>query len=155
MKLLSFLSVFFIALPAAASQEISQRIQEEFSRIYAVAEAAEAEYTVGGFMEGKSYGDHELLWRLGSENGGYDIIRIYRDKGDRQQSLGISYYRARHIVPGRTVIRRFVGPDISGWRNDTIDADTGEYLGSQGARQPSLDRRDRQILKKWGVRLFE
>lgn len=152
------LTVLFSAgvstIALASEEQISRTLQDEFHRLYDLAAKTEPEFEVGGFLNGKSYGDHELLWRLADEPGEYDVIRIFRDK-EGSNSFDVTFYRADHIVPGVTVLRRFVGPGISGWRNDTIDYKTGEYLGSQGARRPALDARDREILKKWKIELFE
>ncbi|NJL24052.1 MAG: hypothetical protein HC902_01940 [Calothrix sp. SM1_5_4] len=56
-------------------------------------------------------------------------------------------------MPGRMVIRRLVGPSSGAWRVDTVDAYTGEPLGSQGVKLPYLDSRDLEIMKIWGVGL--
>jgi hypothetical protein len=152
-----FLALFFSfvgSAPAATQERISKRIYSEFTRLKALAETLEPEFEVGGLLKGKRYGDHELLWRLAEEPGQYDVIRIFRDKPGKD-SFDVTFYRADHIVPGRMVIRRFVGPGVSGWRNDTMDLNTGEYLGAQGASRPRLDQRDLQILKKWDIELFE
>ncbi|NJL25244.1 MAG: hypothetical protein HC902_08730 [Calothrix sp. SM1_5_4] len=108
-----------------------------------------ADAQVGGLLNSKSYGDHEILWPL---DGDIDVIRVFRDK--KPAAFEIVYHRGTHIVPGRTVIRRFVGPAQGAWRADTIDADTGEYLGTQGAQKPELDARDREIMKTWNVQLL-
>ncbi len=120
----------------------------------ALVEKLEPEFVVGGYLKGKKYGDHELLWKLAGEPGEAEVIRIFRDK-EGMKSFEITFHHNDHIVKGREVIRRFVGPGISGWRNDTIDSQTLEYLGSQGARRPMLDSRDREILKQWDIELFE
>jgi len=139
--------------PAFGSEAISQRLQSEFSRLRELVTRLEPEFEVGGYLKGKSYGDHELLWRTSDTGTDAEVIRIYRDKGDKEQAFDVTFHRNDVIVRGRTVIRRFVGPASTGWRNDTIDAHTGEYLGSQGASAPRLDARDEAILRQWDIRL--
>jgi hypothetical protein len=153
MKLLFLVFALFTA-SAHASPEISQELKSEFERLRSTVSKLTPEYEVGGYLAGKRYGDHELLWHLAKTPGDPEVIRIYRDKGDSEQALDITFHHSAMIVRDRTVIRRFVGPAMTGWRGDTMDAATGEYLGSQGATQPLLDPRDRQILEQWGIRLF-
>ena len=160
--LLTFLTVAFFSLPAHASERIAGRLHSEYARLRALVEKLEPEFEVGGYLKGRRYGDHELLWRLAEEPGcssahlrcDAEVIRIFRDKAGHE-SFDVTFHRNQAIVPGRTVIRRFVGPNPTGWRNDTIDADSREYLGSQGARRPRLDRREEEILRQWDIELFE
>ena len=155
---LSLVAVFaFLPREAVSSseEEISATLQKEYSRLRKIAAKLKPEYEVGGYLKGKVYGDHELLWRLAEEKGDPEVIRIYRDKGEGRQPFDVTFHHSTGIIKGRTVIRRFVGPASTGWRNDTIDAETGEYLGSQGTRDPAMDPRDLEILKKWNIRLFD
>ena len=131
--------------------EIGQEMTIEFNSLYKIAKTLIPDSEVGGFLKEKNYGDHVLLWRLADEPDEYDIIRIYRPKN----GFDVTFYRANHIVPGRWVIRRFIGPSQAGWRNDTIDLDTGEYLGYQGTRFPRLDSRDQEIIDMWQIQLPE
>lgn len=153
-KMLLVLLITGFSFVASANTEISERLRSEFDRLVELVSTLEPDDHVG-YLESKSYGDHELLWKLGETSEDNDVIRIYYDKGEKEQAFTISYHRSRHIVEGRTVIRRFVGPMISGWRNDTIDADTGAYLGSQGAITPRLDDREKEIMEEWDIQLFE
>lgn len=148
------MSVLLLALtlfvsPARAGQEIGPEIQAQFQRLHSFVSALEPEFTVGGYLKGKSYGDHELLWHLATEPGEAEVIRVYREKGPSEQAFDITFHRNRAIVPGRIVIRRFVGPESTGWRNDTVDEETGDYLGMQGEVNPAVDARDQAILRKW------
>lgn len=157
--LLTFLTVAFLSLPslslpAHASERIAWRLHSEYARLRALVEKLEPEFEVGGYLKGRRYGDHELLWRLAVDEGDSEVIRIFRDKAGHE-SFDVTFHRNQAIVPGRTVIRRFVGPNPTGWRNDTIDAETREYLGSQGARRPRLDEREEEILRQWDIELFE
>ncbi len=151
LALFAFTATF--SSPALGSEAISQRLQSEFHRLRELVVHLEPEFEVGGYLKGKSSGDHELLWRTSDTGTDSEVIRIYRDKGDKEQAFGVTFYRNDVIVKGRTVIRRFVGPAATGWRNDTIDAHSGEYLGSQGASEPALDTRDEEILRHWDIRL--
>lgn len=152
------LATFFAACaPSFAAdsspEHISSRINEEFLRLRTFVEKLQPEFTVGGYLNGKNYGDHQLFWHLSQEKGGNEVIRIFRYKG-RNNDFDVSFHRSMEIMPGRTVIRRFVGPGSSGWRNDTIDAATGEYLGSEGPSLPRMDVRELEILKQWDIELF-
>ncbi len=153
MKSIILAASLFFSWTATASTEIGQRVQGEFSRLRAVVSQLTPEFQVGGYLNGKSYGDHEILWALSEDPSRSEVIRIYREKGANEQPMVVSFHRSTLIAPGRTVIRRFVGPGLTGWRNDTVDVDSGEYLGSQGNESPLLDARDREILKKWDIEL--
>ena len=157
LRSLLVLSLLSVCMPLQqnllAKEKFSHQIHEEFHQMYDFVLNLESEFKVGDVLYGKSYGDYEILWTLAQETGETDVIRIYREK-EGQQAFVVSYFRSPHILEGRTVIRRFIGPSLTGWRNDTIDAETNEYLGRQGQTQPALDQRDREILKAWGIKLF-
>lgn len=131
-----------------ARAESGSEIRSQYFQLRKTVEGLKPEYDVGGYLSGKRFGDHEILWHLAEELGDAEVIRIYREKkGD--QAFNITFHRNNALVPGRRAIRRFVGPERSGWRNDTIDEDTEEYLGSQGEEEPRMDARDRAIMKRW------
>lgn len=144
---MKFLLLALLALTARADSDPAQEVQTQFQRLRAVVSKLKPEFEVGGYLNGKRYGDHELLWHL-EPAGDAEVIRIYREKKNGP-AFDITFHRNNAIVPGRTVIRRFYGPSPTGWRNDTVDADTGEYLGSQGQEEPRLDKRDREIMERW------
>lgn len=131
-----------------------KEIIQEFNRLYKMANRLTPEFEVGGFLYGKNYGDHKFMWRLADTADGNDYIRIYRALPNNQ-AFEISFHRSSLIIPGRQVIRRFYGPATGGWRNDTVDANTGEYLGRQGTEKPRLALRDAEIMDKWCVKLLE
>lgn len=151
-----FVVMLFLSLPFLASagtarsdrSDFGAEILAQYARMKSVASKLKPEFDVGGYLNGKTYGDHELLWHLAEEPGEAEVIRIFREKPDGQ-AFDITFHRNNAIVPGRTVIRRFVGPVKSGWRNDTVDANTGEYLGSQGQTEPEMDKRDQEIMRRW------
>lgn len=153
MKVLLVLASLLSPFTALASSEIAARIRTEYKQLRALVASWEPEYVVGGYMNGKDFGDHEILWRLGEEEGDAEVIRIYRDKGEGKESFSVTFHFGDHMIDGHTIIRRFIGPSFRGWRNDSVDAVTGEYLGSQGIDRPALDRRDREILRKWKIKL--
>ena len=95
----------------------------------------------------------ELLWKLAKYEGDYDVIRIFSERKDGKDFV-VSYFRGDHLVEGRTVIRRFYGPVITGWRNDTVDVETDEYLGWQGVEEPRLNKKDENVLNLWNVELL-
>lgn len=146
MKFLILALALFTSV-ARAETDIGQEVRQQFDRMRAVVSKMKPEFAVGGYLNGKSFGDHEVLWHL-EPAGDAEVIRIYRKKKNGQ-AFDITFHRNDAIVRGRTVIRRFVGPSPTGWRNDTVDADTGEYLGSQGQEEPLMDKRDREIFKRW------
>lgn len=144
----------FVSVTAHATEPRAHRLNQEFMRLRALVQTLEPEFEVGGYLKGRSYGDHELLWHIEEQPNESEVIRIYRDKPG-PESFDVTFHRNQAIVPGRTVIRRFVGPNPTGWCNDTIDAETLEYLGNQGTRRPRMDQAEEAILRKWDIELFE
>lgn len=141
--------LFFSAHGFSASQ--GANLREEYDRLKATASALAPDFLVGGYLKGKNYGDHVFLWHLAEEKGEAEMIRILRKKSQGEQSFDITFHHNEVIVRGRSVIRRFLGPVSTGWRNDTIDFESGEYLGSQGASNPKVDARDKEIMNSWGI----
>jgi len=138
----------------ANSKEISHTIISEYARLRKIVADLQPDSEVAGYLKAKEYGDHKLLWRISDKKGDNELIRIYRDKGPKQQAFVVDYFFSDAIADGRRVTRRFVGPAETGWRNDTVDFDSGSYLGRQGSSNPFLDSRDLEILKNWEIRLF-
>lgn len=145
-----FSLILFVALKGQAGTPASN-VKSEYQTLRAHVAQLTPEFEVGGYLKGKAFGDYKLLWRLSSNTEDHEVIRIYRDKGRGQQALEVAYHRSSEIEPGRRVIRRFIGPAATGWRSDTIDADSGVDLGQQGPSKPYLDGRDLEILKEWGI----
>lgn len=142
-----------------AADSRSAVIQSEFERLYDFVRDLKPDGAIGGFMKHKKIGEHTILWELNynvdGDGLGSDIIRLFNEHTDGTDSFAVSYYRTASIVPGRVVIRRFVGPSIVNWRNDTIDARTGEYLGTQGRQTPLMTADDRKMVQKWKIRLLK
>lgn len=157
-KVLSLMALgMFIFLSMLSTQSFasdsykSERLVAEFTRLKAYAEGLSADYTIGGMMKAKEFEfGVTFLWML-SEDGQSDIIRIYRDD---EPAFVVSYYKNKLIGQGEMVLRRFVGPDQGGWRNDTILWDTLEYVGAQGQKKPMLKEIDLEVLKAWDIELF-
>ncbi|MGE0525938.1 MAG: hypothetical protein AB7G93_10240 [Bdellovibrionales bacterium] len=153
-SMLLLLSLFAATSFVYAGDSIGQSLLTEYKDVRAKVSRIQPEFDVGGY-NAKDYGDYRLIWRLAETMEEAEMIRIYRAKGLRDHDFDVTYHRNRAIAPGRTVVRRFVGPMDRGWRNDTVDIDTGEYLGRQGAPYPRMDARDREILEQWGMQIFE
>lgn len=152
LKILSGVFALFLSVGVSAEPLKCEQLLTEYQRLHEYVQNTKAEFEVGGLFKGKQFGDYKLLWKLAQVKGESEVIRIYRDKGDKQQAFEVSYFRNDLIVPGKTVIRRFIGPAATGWRNDTIDAFDGRYLGHQGTENPYLDERDQEILSEWDIK---
>lgn len=146
--------VFCFHSAAHAVDGRSVVLKTEFERFYSYVQTLRADGKVGSVMNYKKVGEYLVLWDLGKTPEDYDVIRLYNEHKDGTDAFAVSYYRSKQIVPGRTVIRRFVGPGIVGWRNDTMDLATGEYLGMQGVREPYMNNADRKLVQKYKIRLF-
>ena len=144
-----------VSLSAHANDHRSTVLQNEFTRFYAYVKTLKADGKIGDFMNYKKVGSFTVLWDLGTEKSDYDLIRLYNEHTDGTDSFAVSYYRSQNIVPGRTVIRRFHGPGIKDWRNDTMDVESGEYLGMQGIFNPEMTDQDSALVKEFNVELFD
>lgn len=133
--------------------EKSDIILKEYIQLRSKVSQLNPDYKIGDFSNVKRYNNHILLWSLEDDLKYHEVIRIYRDKG-KYKGFAIAYHRSASIIDGRVVIRRFIGQEPFGWRNDTIDLDSAEYLGYQGLRKPVLDSIDQEITKEWGITLF-
>ncbi len=157
--LMAFAAAFTLAAtfsaPAQAADSRSLVLKQEFNKFYNYVQTLRPDGKVGNFMKYKKVGDFLVLWDLGKTPDDYDVIRLYNEHKDGTDSFVVSYYRSNQLVDGRTVIRRFVGPGIIGWRNDTVDAVTGEYLGMQGLRDPYMTEGDHKLVQHFKVRLFK
>lgn len=147
--------VLGLSTTALASDPRASVLKNEFDRFYALVTTLQHDGKIGDFMKYKKIGDFTVLWDLGTEKSDYDLIRLYNEHNDGTDSFAVSYYRSQSIVPERNVIRRFVGPGIKDWRNDTMDLDTGEYLGMQGLLNPEMNDQDRALIEKFNIELFE
>jgi hypothetical protein len=159
MRSMSLMALVLVSTLAGATvSDEGQKIMTEFTNLRAQVLAMKPDGEVGGYLKSKSFGDHEVLWRLSDVEGEAEVIRIYREKralkGSTTQDFVVAFHKGGHIEPGRVVIRRFYGPAQTGWRNDTVDVQTGEYLGRQGTTQPLLDERDMAIMAKWDLSVF-
>lgn len=152
--LFPILITFNFLAQAQVKKSESLVLKTEFHRLLDFVQVLPPDGQIGGFMNYKNIGTHTLLWDLGETSSDRTVIRIYSQHHDGTESFAVSYYRSRDIVPGRTVIRRFVGPIVTGWRNDTIDLETDKYLGTQGKAVPKMTDSDLKLLKMWKVTLL-
>lgn len=125
---------------------------KEWSNFRTLVDTLEADGDVGGYMDFKKYGEMTLLWRTSDNTNDNEVIRFFRTRPGHQ-SFAVTYHKSHIIVPGKVVLRRFIGPEPTGWINHTIDFETGEYLGRQGFT-PSLTKAEKKLLKDWDITEF-
>ena len=142
-----FLSSHVFAL---TGEEISENLQGEWSKFRTLVETLEADGDIGGYMDFKRYEDVTLLWRIDDDFTGNEVVRFYIPREGRLENFAVTYHKSTSIIDGRVVLRRFVGPEPTGWINYTIDYETGEYLGSQGFT-PRLLENEVVFLREWGI----
>lgn len=152
--LLAFVLLQFGQAFAQSAEQISQTLQEEWSRFRAHVEEVTADGDVGGYMDYKEYGDMTLLWRTSGDPSDNEVVRFYMSRENSSDWFSVTYHKSSSIIDGRTVLRRFVGPEPSGWINHTIDYHTGEYLGSQGYFPYALSDSELEMMKAWNIRLM-
>lgn len=126
-------------------------VLKEYKQLREYVSKQKAEFEVADLLAGKKVGDVELLWNLNKESGGYDVIRLYRDGENRKVSMDISYYCGTHLIPGKEVVRRFIGHTPGAFRADTVDVRTGELLEIQGTMEPTFTGKEEKVLKEWHI----
>ena len=96
------------------------------------------------------------MWKLVDEESDsfHEAIRLYIKPTDSQPSFAVTYHKTTIIVPETVVLRKFIGPEPTGWRNDTINYTTGEYLGTQGSSRVRLSDQIKSILTRWNITPF-
>ncbi len=147
MRFLAFLCLFLSAVASAA--DVTQVLQEEWSRFRAHVQTLTPDGDIGG-TPFKDYEGMTLLWDVSEDARDNEVIRFYMERSDSPDWFSVTYHKSHVIVPGKVVLRRFVGPEPTGWVNHTIDYHTGEYLGSQG-RSPNIRRNERTMMRDWGM----
>lgn len=154
MKKLLFVFVLLSTQAFGQSAEtISETLRSEWSEFRGQVETLEADGEIGGYMEYKEFGDMTLLWRISDDPNDNEVIRFYMDRPG-VQSFAVTYHRSHHIVDGKTVLRRFVGTEPTGWINHTIDFATGEYLGQQGHFPYGLKDEELDMMEEWNITLL-
>lgn len=148
---MKFILIGMLALfgQAFAQSDISQTLLKEWNTFRSLVETLSPDGDIGGYMDYKEYGETLLLWRVSQEPSSNEVIRFYRTRPNGQ-SFAVTYHKSHIIAPGRVVLRRFIGPEPTGWINHTIDFLSGEYLGEQGFR-PSLSRSEQEFLEDWDI----
>lgn len=153
MKTILLICLFVIGNAFAQNdRQLGETLREEWQEYRSMVDTLSADGDVGGYMLFKTYGDMVLLWRTSEGSLDNEVIRFYmmRSLGT---SFAVTYHKSNLIVPGKVVLRRFIGPEPTGWINHTIDYDSGEYLGSQGVT-PTLTSREKKMLNEWSITFF-
>jgi hypothetical protein len=149
-------AIFFgVFSEAFAADNRAAVIKTEFDRLYAYVRTLQPDGKIGETAKYKKVGSYLVIWELDYNVDEDDIIRLFNEHIGGTESFDVSYYQSKSIVPERTVLRRFVGPTVIGWRNDTLDLKTGEYLGMQGRDVPIMNASDRKMLQRFKVQLFK
>lgn len=149
-----FLIVLFLAFAGQSfgNETIAKTILKEWKTFRSQVDVLEPHGDIGGYMLYRDYQDMTLLWLTSPDANDNEVIRFFmeRTNGD---IFAVTYHRSHIIVPGRVVLRRFVGREPTGWINHTIDMNTGDYLGSQG-QKPELTASEKKMMKEWGIHNF-
>ncbi len=146
---LSFLILFTVFTQAFGSDKISKTLIKEWNTFRTQVDSIEPHGDIGGYMLYRDYQDMTLLWRTSSDVSENEVIRFFMERSNGSNFV-VTYHKSNIIVPGRIVLRRFVGTEPTGWINHTIDFTTGEYLGSQGQATEIMSN-EKRMMKEWGI----
>lgn len=147
--ILVFLVQLGILTQVFANDFISQTLMKEWTTFRTQVNEITPDGDVGGYMLYREYGDMTLLWRTFEGEEENEVIRFFMQRKDGVV-FAVTYHKSDIIVPGRIVLRRFVGTEPVGWINHTIDFNSLEYLGSQGFK-PEITSQEKAMMKKWGI----
>jgi len=152
-----FIFLFAIVLsqvftPLYSQDQKAETLKSEWNRFRNEVETINPDGDIGGYMLYRDYQDMTLLWRTSFDPNENEVIRFFM-KRDDGTVFAVTYHKSDIIIPGRQVLRRFVGTEPTGWINHTIDFETNEYLGTQGQR-PQLTSSEKSMMKKWGIKNF-
>lgn len=115
------------------------------------------EKMVGGLMFQVDFGDHVLLWSKNSfAHDGHEVLRIFVPRSEHQRSFDITYILSKYLSVAsqeRPALRRFVGPAERGWRADTVNWLTGDWIDTQGNRNLRLTDFEQELLEKYSIQL--
>lgn len=136
----------------AANSRPSHIIQSEWQEFRQLVTTLEADGDIGGYMLYKAYPEMKLLWRTSDEENDNEVIRFFRLR-DSGTPFSVTYHKSHSIIPGRVVLRRFIGTEPTGWINHTVDLNSGEYLGQEGFA-PKLTDEEKNLLSDWGIEHF-
>lgn len=132
-----------------ANDHISQTLMKEWADFRKLVDKVEPQGDIGGYMLYRDFTDVTLLWRTSDNTEENEVIRFFMQRPSGEV-FAVTYHKSDIIKPGRTVLRRFVGPEPIGWINHTIDFNSGEYLGLQG-EEPTLTNAEKKMMKNWGI----
>lgn len=151
MKLIASLFIALTATSVLASPQFDQ-LASEYQSLYEWTQSVQPDGLIGYHYPYKQMDGYMVIWEpQSSMEDGHVMIRIFLKREAPLKDFAVIYYKSRYIMKGRTILRRFYGPDGKGWRNDTVDFITEEYLGSQGNPSPSLKEDEQSILDFWKI----
>jgi hypothetical protein len=151
MKKLLLLFILFLN-HSFASEQMAQTLIREWNQLANYVQELKPDGSIDGYTMFREFADVTLLWETSEVFQGRERIRFYQERNNGS-SFAVTYHRSGIIIPERMVLRRFIGPEPTGWINHTVDLATGEYLGSQG-QLPKLSTREKKLLKEWGISHF-
>lgn len=138
--------------PVFASQE-AETLLAEFDQLREHVLSQEADGVVGGYMNYIQKDGYKILFKPEFDTD-HDVIRIFMNREFPEKDFAITYILSDHLYDGRRVLRRFIGPEPTGWRNHSVDVVTLEYLGSQGNSALQLKEEEAEILRTLGISLL-
>lgn len=137
---------------AFANDTISETLMKEWTHFHAMVDTIKPQGDLGGYMLYRDYQDMTLLWRTSTNSSDNEVVRFFMQRSSGVV-FAVTYHKSNIINPGRTVLRRFIGTEPTGWTNHTIDLKTGEYLGSQGLGQ-EITSAEEKMMREWGITIF-
>lgn len=152
MRKLFFILLLLSSQLMAQTSDPSQTIHSEWQEFRQLVTTVKADGDIGGYMLYKDYPGIKLLWRTNDQQNENEVIRFFRLRASGKV-FSVTYHKSHTIIPGRTVLRRFIGTEPTGWINHTIDFYSGEYLGQQGST-PNLTQEEEYLLEEWGIENF-
>lgn len=145
--------ILFLSQTVFAENLVGKSILAEYQKLRSYVETLEHDSVLAGYKV-KDFGNYSLLWKLDSDLRYGDKIRFFRPGRNGEDSFSVSYWTGTSFVKGVATLRRSLGLERTGWRNHTIGLEDAHYYGSQGYASAKATEEDLQILREWGINLF-
>jgi len=147
--------VFIVLLLSIKSFAISipaNTLIKEWTYLRSIVRNQAPQGNIGGYYNYYNLNNSVLLWKISDDSTQNEVIRFFTKRSDGT-IFAITYYKSDTIIPDKTVLRRFIGTEPTGWINHTVDLKTGKYLGSQGGITPRT-KSEKMLMKSFLITDF-
>lgn len=147
-----FLGLCF-SVQGFASSDKALTISTEYTTLKSWIQQITPDGIIGGLYPYIQMDGYKVLFSKEFDTD-HEIIRVFLAGHDGEKDFSITYIKSQHFQKDKTILRRFIGPEPTGWRMDEMNFETQKYIGRQGALKPSLSSQALAIINELGISLF-